>query len=247
MLDREYEIMHRVENTHWWFVAKKNYIKTILDLHFKDKGNNILDVGCGTGGMTELLKDYGRVFGLDRHRAACDFFCQRNQFSLIKGDANKLPFKKGTFHLITLLDVLYHQHILDDEKVLEQIHQLLVPNGFLLITDSAFEFLKSTHDLAVMARHRYTLRELTDKLKDHHFSIERRTYLYFVIFPLVALSRLLGKLTWFFFKPNIHSDLKETNDYINKMLVALLGWEGKLLKMINFPFGSSLLILGKKT
>ena len=101
--------------------------------------------------------------------------------------------------------------------------------------------------MAVMARHRYTLKELTAKLKDHQFLIERSTYLYFVIFPLVALSRLLGKLTWFFFKPNIHSDLKETNDYLNKFLVALLGWEGKLLKMINFPFGSSLLILGKKT
>ena len=103
MLDREYEIMHRFENTHWWFVAKKNYIKTILDLHFKDKGNNILDIGCGTGGITESLKDYGRVFGLDRHRAACDFFCQRNRFPLIKGDANRLPFKKGTFHLSVLL------------------------------------------------------------------------------------------------------------------------------------------------
>ena len=247
MLDREYEIMHRFENSHWWFVAKKNYIKIILDLHLKDKGNNILDVGCGTGGMTELLKDYGRVFGLERHGVACEFFCQRNQFSLIKGDANKLPFKRGTFHLIALLDVLYHQHISDDGEVLEQIHQLLVPNGFLLITDSAFEFLKSTHDMAVMARHRYTLRELTGKLKDHHFTIERSTYLYFVIFPLVVLSRLLGKLTLFFFKPDIRSDLKETNDYLNKFLAALLFWEGKLLKLVNFPFGSSLLILGKKT
>jgi len=247
VLDREYEIMYRLENSHWWFVAKKRYIKTILDLHLKDKGNNILDVGCGTGGMIDLLKNYGRVFGMDLHGAACEFSRQRNHFPLIKGDANKLPFKKGTFHLITLLDVLYHQHILDDEEVLEQIHQLLVPKGFILITDSAFELLRGAHDIAVMARHRYTLKELTDKLKGHHFSIERSTYLYFVIFPLVAISRLLGKLMLFFLKPNIRSDLKETNDYLNQFLVALLGWEGKLLKLVNFPFGSSLLILGKKT
>ena len=247
MLDREYEIMYRLENNHWWFVAKKRYIKTILDLHLKDKGVNILDVGCGTGGMIDLLKTYGRVFGMDLHAAACEFSRQRNNFSLIQGDANKLPFKKGTFHLITLLDVLYHQYISDDEEVLEQVHQLLVPNGLLLITDSAFEFLKSSHDMAVMARHRYTLRELTDKLKNHHFSIERSTYLYFIIFPLVVLSRLLGKLTWLFFKPDIRSDLKETNEYLNRFLTVLLGWEGKLLKRVNFPFGSSLLILGKKT
>jgi SAM-dependent methyltransferase len=246
MLDREYEIMHRFEDSHWWFVAKRNYIKTILDLHLKDKGKNILDIGCGTGGVSELLKDYGRVFGLDRHEAACEFFRQRNNFPLIKGDANRLPFKKGTFHLVVLLDVLYHQHISDDQKVLEQIHQLLVPNGLILITDSAFEFLKSTHDLAVMARHRYTLKELSAKLKDHQFLIERRTYLYFIIFPLVVLSRLLGRLTLFFFKPDIRSDIKEINAYLNQFLVSLLGWEGKLLKRVNLPFGSSLLILGKK-
>ena len=246
MLDREYEIMYRLENSHWWFVAKKRYIEIILDYHLKDKGGNILDVGCGTGGMIELFKRYGRVFGMDRHEAACEYSRQRNKFSLIKGDANKLPFKKGTFRLITLLDVLYHQHILEDEEVLEQIYELLAPNGLILITDSAFEFLKSTHDIAVMARHRYTLKELKAKLKSSHFLIQKSTYLYFIIFPVVVLSRLLGKLTLLFFKPAIHSDLKKTNPFLNKFLAGLLSWEGSLLKHISFPWGSSLLILGKK-
>jgi SAM-dependent methyltransferase len=246
MLDREYEIMYRLENSHWWFVAKKRYIEIILDRHLKDRGGNILDVGCGTGGLVELFKRYGRVFGMDRHEAACEYSRQRNKFFLIKGDANKLPFKKGSFQLITLLDVLYHQHILEDEEVLEQIHELLAPNGLILITDSAFEFLRSTHDIAVMARHRYTLRELKAKLKSSHFFIQKSTYLFFTIFPAVVISRLLGKLNLFLFKPVIHSDLKMTNPYLNKFLAGLLSWEGSLLKNISFPWGSSLLILGKK-
>lgn len=246
MLDQEYETMYQLENRHWWFLAKKRYIKTILDLYLKEKEYNILDIGCGTGGMMELLKEYGRVFGMDHHGAACEFSRQRNPFPLIKGDANHLPFKKGTFHLITLLDVLYHQHILNDEEVLRQIHELLVPKGLLLITDSAFEFLKSTHDIAVMARHRYTLKELRAKLKTSHFSIQKSTYLYFIIFPVVALSRLMGKLTLLFSKPSIRSDLKETSPYLNKSLAAILCWEGKLLRLLAFPCGSSLLILGEK-
>ncbi len=247
MLDQEYEIMYRLENSHWWFVAKKRYIEIILDCHLKDKGGNILDIGCGTGGMTELFKKYGRVFGMDCHEAACEYSRQRNNFFLVKGDANKLPFKKGSFRLITLLDVLYHQHILEDEEVLKQIHELLAPKGLLLITDSAFEFLKSTHDLAVMARHRYTLNELKAKLKSSGFLIPKSTYLFFCIFPLVVISRLIGKLTLFLSEPAIHSDLKKTNPYLNTFLVSLLGWEGNLLKLIAFPWGSSLLILGKKS
>jgi len=246
-LDQEYELMYRLENSHWWFLAKKRYIKTILDLYLKGRGNKILDIGCGTGGMMDLLKDYGSVFGLDHHEAACAFSHQRNQFPIIKGDANKLPFKKGTFHLIVLLDVLYHQHITDDGEVLRQVHELLAPKGFLLITDSAFAFLKSTHDLAVMARHRYTLRELTAKLVTTNFSIQKSTYLYFTLFPVVVLSRLLGKVSLMFSKPAIHSDLKETTPYLNKLLTAILGWEGRFLRVSTFPWGSSLLILGQKS
>ena len=246
MLDREYETMYQLESSHWWFVAKKRYIKTILDEYLKNKGQNILDVGCGTGGMMALLKDYGTVFGMDHHEAACRFSRRRNQFPLVKGNANHLPFKKGSFHLVTLLDVLYHQDISSDEEVLRQIHELLAPDGLLLITDSAFEFLKSTHDVAVMARHRYTLKEMTAKLKSFNFSIEKGSYLFFIIFPLVALSRIFRKWTLVFSKPSIHSDLKETNPYLNKFLTALLGQEGKLLRFFNFPCGSSLLLLGKK-
>ena len=246
MLDREYEIMYRLENSHWWFTAKKRYIEIILNIHLKEKGGNILDVGCGTGGMINLLQNYGRVFGLDRHEAACDYSRLRNAFPLIKGDANRLPFKKGSFRLITLFDVLYHQHILEDEEVLGQIHELLAPNGLILITDSAFEFLKSTHDIAVMARHRYAMKELKDKVIASHFLIQKSTYLYFIIFPVVVLSRLLGRLTLLFFRPTIHSDLKKTNPVLNKFLAGLLSWEGRWLKRFSFPCGSSLLILGKK-
>jgi ubiquinone/menaquinone biosynthesis C-methylase UbiE len=96
MLDHEYENMFRLENSHWWFLAKRKYIEIILDYYLKDKGGNILDVGCGTGGMIELFKKYGRVFGMDRHEAACEYSHRRDIFPLIKGDANRLPFRKGT-------------------------------------------------------------------------------------------------------------------------------------------------------
>jgi SAM-dependent methyltransferase len=246
MFYSEYEVMYRLENSHWWFVAKKKYLKIILDYHFKKKGGKILDIGCGTGGMIDLFKNYGQVYGMDRHGAACEYSHQRNKCPLLKGDANQLPFKKGTFSLVALLDVLYHQHILNDENILDQIHGLLAPDGLVLITDSAFEFLKSTHDIAVMARHRYTLKELRAKLKSSHFLIVRSTYLYFIIFPVVVLSRLVGKLALLFLKPTIHSDLKKTNPYLNKFLALLLSLEGNLLKYFSFPWGSSLLILGKK-
>jgi SAM-dependent methyltransferase len=246
VLDSEYETMFQLEDRHWWFISKRNFVKNILDQFFQSRGGNILDVGCGTGGMLKVLNPYGKVFGIELHRKACEFTCQRDNPCIIQGNAHQLPFKKETFHLITLFDVLYHQHVLDDENIIRQMVDLLVPGGLLLITDSAFEFLKSRHDLAVMARHRYTLGELKGKLTRCHFTVLKGTYLFCAIFPAVVISRWLSKVLLAFSKPKIHSDLKMTHPVLNRLLITIHAWEGRLLKVWNFPFGSSLLILGKK-
>lgn len=246
MLDSEYETMYQLEDKHWWFVSKRNFVRQVLDDNLHKNGLKILDVGCGTGGMLQLLGTYGKVFGMELHRKACELTLQRGHPGIVQGNAPYFPFKKETFHLITLFDVLYHQHILDDQAVIRQLLDLMVPGGLILITDSAFEFLKSRHDLAVMARHRYTLEELTDTLTRVDFSILKKTYLYCTLFPLVLISRWIDKLVLAFAKPTIHSDLKMTPPVLNRLLIVLHAGEGKLVKVFNFPFGSSLLILGRK-
>jgi hypothetical protein len=98
-----------------------------------------------------------------------------------------------------------------------------------------------------MARHRYTLGELAEKLRGQGFSIVKKTYLYFTLFPLIAVSRLADKIVLALSRPEIRSDLKETPDSITRVLVSLLSWEGSLLKYLNLPLGSSLLILARRS
>lgn len=62
MEPQEYEKMYVLEDTHWWFLGKRALVKRYLDLYCNlDKGQRVLDVGCGTGGMQGLLRDYGDV------------------------------------------------------------------------------------------------------------------------------------------------------------------------------------------
>ena len=35
MIENEYEKMYRLEDRHWWFAAKRNYVKIVLDLFLK--------------------------------------------------------------------------------------------------------------------------------------------------------------------------------------------------------------------
>ncbi len=128
--------------------------------------------------------------------------------------------------------------------MLQGVRELLVPGGLLLITDSAFEFLRSRHDRAVMARQRYTLKELGAKMAAQGFAVLKQSYLFFLVFPLVCLSRIWGRSLRL--GPEDRSDLQEIPKPLNAFLIFLTALEGRWIRRWPLPWGSSLLILGRK-
>lgn len=114
-----------------------------------------------------------------------------------------------------------------------------------MITDSAFNFLMSQHDLAAHARERYTKRKLIKKLNENGFLILKLSYFNFFLFPVVLSVRIFERLTWIKNKKP-GSNLKPVNDMLNRILIYILRIEASLIRNLNFPFGSSLLCLAKK-
>ena len=80
MQQHTYSIMHRVEETHWWFVGRRKIIASFLErvcLALKSKvpqrEPHILDVGCGTGANLEMLSQFGNAEGVDVSAEALEF------------------------------------------------------------------------------------------------------------------------------------------------------------------------------
>ena len=237
MENKEYQLLNQLENDHWWFISKRNFIKTLLSLVNLKPEAKILDIGCGTGINLKLLTQYGQVTGSDFSSTAIKF-CQQKGFSkLLKASANKLPFKSPKFNLVTLFDVLYHQGIKDDQKVLNQVSKILKPKGYVLITDCAHQWLYSSHDKAQQARVRYQKKDLEAKVTKAGLSIIRSSYIYLTTFPLFIVKRLLF---------NYGSDVKKLNKVLNHILVMILKFEAQFLKQTNLPTGSSIIILAQK-
>ena len=62
----EYQIMHQVEDTLWWYKGMEIISRAVLEKNYSRGGKlKILDAGCGTGGVMKYLADYGNVTGLD--------------------------------------------------------------------------------------------------------------------------------------------------------------------------------------
>lgn len=235
---QEYHLMYRLENTHWWFLAKRKFIAAVFP---KIKKAKILDIGAGTGGTTKFLKAYGEVVGLEANPLARSLARKRG-LKIVSGTAEKLPFKKEKFEVVTIFDVLYHQNIGSDLKVLREAYRVLKPEGYLMVTDCALPFLKSPHDEVMQARERYTKKELVGKIEKAGFKVEKASYVFFLVFPLTLVKRFLDRLI-----QSHRSNVSPVPKLLNNLLLATCRLEAWILKIAAFPWGSSLIVRAKRS
>lgn len=240
METEEYRQMYEVEEFHWWFASKREFVYTYLD-GLDLNSRFILDVGCGTGIMSQFLEQFGKTVSIDYSLSALRFCQQRKLKRVCQGNGLQLPFQDNSFDLVTAFDILYHQWIVDDRVALKEFHRILKPQGRLLITDSAFQFLYSSHDRAVLARERYTLPTMAKRLQESGFRICKSSYTFFSTFPIVLVVRLFESL----FQAQAQSNVTKPSWLVNTILTQVMKWEASLLNHISFPFGSSILVLAE--
>lgn len=95
----------------------------------------VLEVGCGNGlGANHLAQAAQSYIGGDVHRSNVTLANSMNQSDakFVVMDAHNMPFKRNSFDLILLLEVIYYFE--DFELVLEECKGLLAVGGILLIS-----------------------------------------------------------------------------------------------------------------
>jgi len=239
----EYDIMYRAELSHWWYQGMAAITRSVLESFYTPgSGLRILDAGCGTGAGLFFLSQYGSVTGLDISAHAIRFCAERGCRQVARASVMSLPFRDKTFDLVTSFDILYFKGI-HDESALQEAARVLRLDGRFLIRVPAFDWLRGTHDARVSTGHRYTARELAQKLVKAGFVVEFMSYANMILFPLALLKRISER--WL--APQKGSDVAVNVGVFSGILRKCLTLESKLIRHRPFPFGLSVVAMAKKT
>lgn len=239
----EYRNVFENEATHFFYVSTHNLVIRLIGKWMEKKELVILDAGCGTGGMMKRLSNFGSVEGVDYSDEAIKYARKRG-LTVRKASLIKLPFKGGSFDLVTCIDVIYHREIRNDVAALREILRVLKPGGVLILRVPANKFLLSTHDRHVHTARRYDKDELEKKVRKSGFLIEHISYVHSPIFPVNLLKIVTEKIAR---KPEA-SAVGRVNPLINKLLTVVLDIEGWLIAQgLAMPFGQGLILVARRT
>ncbi len=245
----EHDAMFASETTLWWYIALREYVLDWLRLAdtMPRAVLTILDAGCGTGGMLERLMPYGTAIGIDLAPHAIRIAHDRRGCRVAQGSLVALPFAAETFDAAVSLDVISDAGVAIEAAALDELHRALRPGGRLVLNLPAFASLAGEHDVAVRTARRYTTKEARALVEAHGFHVERCSYWNMAPTPAIWLVRRLSRR-----KPldsaTAHSDITPPAAPINRLLLGITRLERRLLHRVpRLPFGSSLLILARKT
>ena len=224
---------------HWWWRAREAAILEVLRAQQPPQGwKRILDVGCGDGLFFDRLAPFGEVEGIEpAQELVSKTGAHRARIHVAPFDGNFRPGRQ--FSLILMLDVL--EHLADPCAALRHALALLEPQGKLVVTVPAFRLPWTNHDALNHHFTRYTISSFRRLARQAGLEIETVRYFFQWLFPVKLATRFVERLLRLQPKPpNIPAR------WINWLLYRLSRFEYKVLSPLPVPFGSSLLVVGRK-
>ena len=244
MTEDEIHKIAAIEQHQWWYRGTREICFSLLRPFLAGRRPlEILDVGCGTGGNLLALRRYGHIRGIDIDPLCVDY-CRRKGLDVSLGSMTDLGQPRASLDLLTMFDVLYHVEPPETAGVLRGMAEAIRPGGLIAFREPAMHVARGWHDRAVNGRQRFSRSGIAASLRAAGFEPLRITYLNTVLFPPIVLVRRLQDLR----QPEVaKSDVEDTGEPVNSLLLGILRVERALLRITNLPFGVSIFAIAKKT
>ena len=234
---KEEEILGAAVGEHWYYAAKLRAMRRLLA---GAPLRRFVDIGAGSGFFARRL-----LAGAGVETAQCidiNYPAERDEVS----DGKPITFARAARDLprqdtFLLIDVL--EHVDDDTGLLRGFVASAPAGATFLLSVPAFRFLWSRHDVFLEHRRRYRLAELEAVAQAAGLEVIRGRYFFGLLFPLVALVRLLRPAGR---DAPAQSDLKPASPFVNSVLRLVCRIEEVTLLPFNRLLGVTAFCLARK-
>jgi len=107
-----------------------------------DKGRFVVDLGCGPGGITVLLRGNHHLIGLDSDR----YYLRRlvdPSIPAVQARAEHLPLKNGSVSVIVAISLV--EHVADHTAFFREVARVLEPDGYAVLQFPELRFPIEPH------------------------------------------------------------------------------------------------------
>ncbi len=238
-----YQQIFDIEESHWWFIVRRKIISQIIANHVIQPLPKALDIGCGTGLNSRLLKKFVlQVQGLEMAKEAVRLSNLKVPDLRVLHVSFPEAEIQEKFDLVTMFDVL--EHLEDDKKSIRRVEEILEPGGLAVLTVPAFKFLWTEHDHVLHHYRRYTKKSLLALIRSNtKLEVEYASYFNTLLFIPIVIFRLLRKV--FRFLPGRTDDFAVPK-FLNSFFKMIFALDSKLLQFFLLPFGISIICVLKK-
>ncbi len=231
------EILLEAEKKHFWLQCRKNYIASIFT-KFVTLSSRILEIGTGTGFIAEKLQQMGfHIEASDCTPNGLEHAFKRGIKTLYQFDLFNPPFQEA-FDVICLFDVL--EHLKDERLAIENLKKMLKPQGMIILTVPAHQWLWSSDDELAGHHRRYSKKSLQDCLEACGFQIHYCRYFFVFILPLLILRKWIRK------KPRAQHVNLQIPKFLSHFLGGLTNMEFRLGRLVPNLCGGSLIAIARK-
>lgn len=219
-----------------------NYRSWLHRLATPHLGSRLLDVGSGTGYVTEAFADRELVVALEGYPTYIPRlqarFADRPQVKVLEADITDAAIvsQLAGENLDSAISFNVFEHIEDDRLALRHVFEVLRPGGRLVLFVPASMAIYSELDRRLGHHRRYRRRELMEKAQAAGFIVERIRHVNF-----------LGFFAWY-----VNSRLARGSGFVggtsaisryDKLVIPVIE---RVERTVPVPFGQSLLLVASK-
>jgi SAM-dependent methyltransferase len=247
-MDRLLELTSLAERSHFWFRGFRWFARPFVAAAARGRPRGrILDCGCGTGANLALLEPFGEVYGFDLTWRGLEFARRRGRRRIVRASIGSIPFADASFDVVTSFDVF---QCLPDEverAAAREMTRVLAPGGAAVFNFAALEILRGQHSVFAEEVRRYTRGQVHQLLEGAGLHVERLSFVHASLFPIMLPVRVVMRWLGTDGEPEAGEwEIRVPPAPVNAALTLAVGAEALALRVVNMPFGSSIMCVARK-